>query len=43
MSQLLAIQDNQHTIPECMPNANVAGDDTPKQNRFRVYGLWFMV
>jgi ankyrin repeat protein len=32
MSQLLAIQDNQHTIPECMPNSNGAGADTPEQN-----------
>ncbi len=32
MSQLLAIQDNQHTIPVCMPNSNSAGVDTPEQN-----------
>jgi hypothetical protein len=32
MSQLLAIQDNQHTIPECMPNLNGVGTDTPEQN-----------
>jgi len=32
MSQLLAIQDNQHTIPECMPNSNGAGAVTPEQN-----------
>jgi ankyrin repeat protein len=32
MSQLLAIQDNQHTIPVCMPNSNGAGADTPEQN-----------
>jgi hypothetical protein len=32
MSQLLAIQDNQHAIPVCMPNSNGAGADTPEQN-----------
>jgi hypothetical protein len=32
MSQLLVIQDNQHTIPVCMPNSNGAGTDTPEQN-----------
>jgi ankyrin repeat protein len=32
MSELLVIQDNQHTIPVCMPNSNGAGADTPEQN-----------
>jgi ankyrin repeat protein len=32
MSQLLVIQDNQLTIPVCMPHSNGAGADTPEQN-----------
>jgi ankyrin repeat protein len=32
MSQLLTIQDNQHTIPVCMSNSNDTGADTLEQN-----------
>jgi hypothetical protein len=32
MSQLLSIQDNQPTIPVCMPNSNGTGVDTVQQN-----------
>jgi hypothetical protein len=43
MSQLLAIQDNQHTIPVCMTNSNSAGVDTPEQNNHDAGSEMFQV